>query len=158
MLFRSIVNTPQYESSENSGKQKVNVHVTTGVTTPLLTTITTTPVTTTTDANGNVTITNGTSVDTYTTSSQYEEYHTYRDLYGRVDQLETLDGISSSLNGLLDHEPMTNHKRRFRVFENTRFAQSYNADGYNASSRILGGGFEYDLTKGWTVEIGRAHV
>ena len=147
----TIVNTPQYESSENSGKQKVNVHVTTGVTTPLLTTITTTPVTTTTDANGNVTITNGTSVDTYTTSSQYEEYHTYRDLYGRVDQLETLDGISSSLNGLLDHEPMTNHKRRFRVFENTRFAQSYNADGYNASSRILGGGFEYDLTKGWTV-------
>ena len=146
----TITNTPTFTSTEGGGKQKVNVHVKTGVTTPLLTTVTTTPVTTTTDSNGNVTVTNGTSVDTYVTSSRYDEYHTYRDLYGRVDQLEVLDGISGSLNGLLDHEPITNHKKRFRVFENTRFAQSYNADGYNASSRIIGGGFEYDLTKGWT--------
>ena len=41
-------------------------------------------------------------------------------------------------------------KKRFRVFENNRFAQSYNADGYEASSTVFGGGFEYDLTKGWT--------
>ena len=146
----TIVNTPNWTPTESGGKQKLNLHLVTGVTTPLLTTITTTPVTTTTDANGNVTITNGTSVDTYVTSSQYDEYHTYKDLYGRVDQLETLDGISGAINGLLDHEPITNHKKRFRIFENTRFAQSYNADGYQASSTILGGGFEYDLTKGWT--------
>jgi hypothetical protein len=146
----TITNTPTFTSTEGGGKQKINVHVKTGVTTPLLTTVTTTPVTTTTDSNGNVTVTNGTPVDTYVTSSRYDEYHTYRDLYGRVDQLEVLDGISGSLNGLLDHEPITNHKKRFRVFENTRFAQSYNADGYNASSTIIGGGFEYDLTKGWT--------
>ena len=147
----TVTNTPTFTATENSGKQKVHVDMKTSVTTPLLTTVTTTPVTTTTDSNGNDTITYGTPVDTYVASTRYDEYHTYRDLYGRVDQLETLDGISSSLNGLLDHEPMTNHKKRFRVFENTRFAQSYNSDGYNASSRILGGGFEYDLTKGWTV-------
>ena len=146
----TIVNTPAFTATENNGKQKVNVHVTTGVTTPLLTTVTLTPVTTTTDANGNDTVTNGTPVDTYVASTRYDEYHTYRDLYGRVDQLEVLDGVSGALNGLLDHEPITNHKKRFRVFENTRFAQSYNADGYQASSTIIGGGFEYDLTKGWT--------
>jgi hypothetical protein len=61
-----------------------------------------------------------------------------------------MDGVNGAINGLLDHEPITNHKKRFRVFENTRFTQSYNADGYKADGRILGGGFEYDLTKGWT--------
>ena len=45
---------------------------------------------------------------------------------------------------------MTNHKKRFRVFETNRFAQSYNADEYKASSTVFGGGFEFDLTKGWT--------
>jgi hypothetical protein len=146
----TITNTPTFTATESGGKQKVNVHVKTDIATPLLTTVTTTPVSTTTDANGNVTVTNGTPVDTYVASTKYDEVNTYKDLYGRVDQLEVLDGISGAINGLLDHEPMTNHKKRFRVFENTRFAQSYNADGYNASSRIIGGGFEYDLTKGWT--------
>lgn len=146
----TVVNTPQFAASESGGKQKVNVHVTTGVTTPLLTTVTTTPVTTTTDANGNVTVTNGTSVDTYVSSTQYNEYHTYKDFYGRVDQLEVLDGVSGAMNGILDHEPITNHKKRFRVFENNRIMHSYNADGYQAKSTAFGGGFEYDITKGWT--------
>ena len=146
----AIVNTPAFTATESGGKQKVNVHVTTGVTTPLLTTVTLTPVTTTTDANGNETVTNGTPVDTYVASTAYEEFHNYRDFYGRVDQLEVLDGVSGALNGLLDHEPITNHKKRFRVFENNRFMHSYNADGYQAKSTVFGGGFEYDITKGWT--------
>jgi len=147
----TIVNTPSFTATENDGKQKVNVHVTTGVTTPLLTTVTLTPVTTTTDANGNDTVTNGTPVDTYVASTRYDEYHNYRDFFGRVDQLEVLDGVSGAMNGTLDHEPITNHKKRFRVFENNRFMYSYNADGYKATSTAFGGGFEFDMTKGWTV-------
>jgi hypothetical protein len=146
----TVTHTPTFATSEKNGKQRLNVHVTTGVTTPLLTTVTLTPVTTTTDANGNETVTNGTPVDSYVASTTYDEYHSYRDFYGRVDQLEVFDNISNSINGLLDHEPMTNHKKRFRVFETNRFAQSYNADEYKASSTVFGGGFEFDLTKGWT--------
>lgn len=148
----TIVNTPNWTPTESDGKQHLNLHVTTGVTTPTARAVTTTAIYTKVYTDG-VTpdvVTNDTPVVTYETSSTYDEYHTYRDWYGRVDQLEVLDGISGALNGLLDHEPITNHKKRFRVFENTRFAQSYNADGYQASSTILGGGFEYDLTKGWT--------
>ena len=148
----TIVNTPNWTPTENGGKQKLNLHLVTGVTTPTTRAVTTTAVYTKvyTDGVTPTAVTNDTPVVTYETSSTYDEYHTYKDWYGRVDQLEVLDGISGALNGLLDHEPITNHKKRFRVFENTRFAQSYNADGYNASSTIIGGGFEYDLTKGWT--------
>ena len=148
----TIVNTPTWKSTESSGKQNLNLHVKTEVTTPTARAVTTTAVYTKvyTDGVTPTAVTNGTPVVTYETSSTYDEYHTYKDWYGRVDQLEVLDGISGALNGLLDHEPITSHKKRFRVFENTRFAQSYNADGYNASSTIIGGGFEYDLTKGWT--------
>jgi hypothetical protein len=113
-------------------------------------TTTTTPVTTVTDASGNETITNGTSVDTYELWNDVTISHTYDSLFGRVDQLEVLDGINDGINGLLNHEP-TSGNQRLRVFENNRFVQSYNADGYNADSKIFGGGFEFDVTKGWTV-------
>ena len=146
----TITNTPTFTATENGEKQKVNVHVKTSITTPLLTTVTTTPVSTTTDANGNVTVTNGTSVDTYVSSTNYEEINISKDYFGRVDQLKVLDGINDGINGLLNHEP-TSGKQRLRVFENNRFVQSYNADGYNADSKIFGGGFEFDATKGWTV-------
>ena len=147
----TITNTPQFRATESGGKQNVNLHLTTGVTTPTVRSVTTTAVYTKVYTNGAPTVvTTDPSVVTYETSSTYDEYHTYKDWYGRVDQLETLDNISGAINGLLDHEPLTNHKKKFRVFENTRFAQSYNADGYQASTTILGGGFEYDLTKGWT--------
>jgi hypothetical protein len=146
----TVTNTPTFTATENDGKQKVNVHVKTDIATPLLTTVTTTPVTTTTDANGNVTVTEGTPVDTYVSSTSYEEVHSYKDYFGRTDQLEVLDGINDGINGLLNHEP-TAGKQRLRVFENNRFVQSYNADGYNADSKIFGGGFEFDVTKGWTL-------
>ena len=146
----TITHTPTFTATESDGKQKVNVHVKTGVITPLLTTVTTTPVATTTDANGNVAVTNGTPVDTYVSSTTYDEVNNYRDLYGRVDQLEVLDGINGSINNLLNHEP-SKTKERFRVFSKNYFVQSYNADGYDGKSQIYGGGFELDLSKGWTI-------
>ena len=139
-----------HTSSESGGKQTLNFDAATTVTATTVTTTTTTPVTTDTYSDNSTVVTNGTSVVTTSSSSQSAVSHQYADYSGRIDQLEVLDGINDGINGLLNHEPITNHKKRFRVFENTRLAQSYNADGYEASSTILGGGFEYDLTKGWT--------
>jgi hypothetical protein len=147
----TVTNTPQFQATESGGKQNVNLHVTTGVTTPTVRSVTTTAVYTKVYTNGApTTVTTDTPVVTYETSSTYDEYHTYKDWYGRVDQLEVLDGVSSAMNGILDHEPITNHKKRFRIFETNRIMQSYNADGYQAKSTAFGGGFEYDITKGWT--------
>ena len=140
----------EHDASENKGVQRIARHHTKTTTTPMVRTITTTPVTTTTDASGNETVTNGTPVDTYELWNDVTISHTYDSLFGRVDQLETLDGINDGINGLLNHEP-TSGKQRLRVFENNRFVQSYNADGYTADSKIFGGGFEFDVTKGWTL-------
>jgi hypothetical protein len=147
----TVVRTHRYAATENGAQQKVNHHITTGTTTPTIRTVTTTAVYTRvyTDGSPNL-VTNDPSVITYETSTSYAETYASRDYFGRIDQLEVMDGVNGVINGLLDHEPITNHKKRFRVFENTRFTQSYNADGYTADGRILGGGFEYDLTKGWT--------
>jgi hypothetical protein len=144
------VTLTEHDASENSGVQRIARHHTKTTTTPMVRTITTTPVTTTTDASGNETVTNGTPVDTYELWNDVTISHTYDSLSGRVDQLEVLDNINDSINGLLNHEP-SQTKQRLRVFENNRFVQSYNADGYTADSKIFGGGFEFDLTKGWTV-------
>jgi hypothetical protein len=140
----------EHDASENKGVQRIARHHARTTTTPMVRTITTTPVTTTTDASGNETVTNGTPVDTYELWNDVTISHTYDSLFGRVDQLEVLDGINDGINGLLNHEP-TSGKQRLRVFENNRFVQSYNADGYTADSKIFGGGFEFDATKGWTV-------
>ncbi len=140
----------EHGASENKGVQRIARHHTKTTTTPMVRTITTTPVTTTTDASGNETVTNGTPVDTYELWNDVTISHTYDSLFGRVDQLEVLDGINDGINGLLNHEP-TSGKQRLRVFENNRFVQSYNADGYTADSKIFGGGFEFDVTKGWTL-------
>ena len=140
----------EHDASENKGVQRIARHHTKTTTTPMVRTITTTPVTTTTDASGNETVTNGTPVDTYELWNDVTISHTYDSLFGRVDQLEVLDGINDGINGLLNHEP-TSGKQRLRVFENNRFVQSYNADGYTADSKIFGGGFEFDVTKGWTL-------
>jgi len=147
----TVVHTHRYAATENGAKQKVNHHTTTGTTTPTIRTVTTTAVYTKVYTNGSpTTVTTDPPVITYETSTSYAETYASKDYFGRIDQLEVLDGVNDGINGLLTHEPITNHRRKFRVFENTRFAQSYNADGYKADTRILGGGFEYDLTKGWT--------
>ena len=147
----TVTETHRFNATENDVKQKVNHHITTGVTTPTIRTVTTTPVYTKVYTNGAPTeITNDPSVITYETSTSYAEYYASRDYFGRIDQLEVIDNISGAINGLLNHEP-SRTKQRLRVFENNRFVQSYNADGYKADSKIFGGGFEFDLSKGWTV-------
>ena len=140
----------EHAASENKGVQKIARHTTTTTTTPMIKTVVTTPVTTTTNSDGTETVTNGTSVTTYELWNDVGISHYYDALFGRVDQLEVLDGINDGINGLLNHEP-TAGKQKLRVFENNRFVQSYNADGYNADSKIFGGGFEFDVTRGWTV-------
>ena len=148
----TITNTPQFRATENSGKQNVNLHVTTGVTTPTVRSVSTTAVYTKVYTNGSPdVVTTDTPVITYETSSTYDEYHTYKDWYGRVDQMEVLDNVSGAINSTLNHEPLVNHKKKFRIFENSRFMHSYNADGYEAKSTVFGGGVELALTKGWTV-------
>jgi hypothetical protein len=147
----TITETHRFNATENSEKQKVNRHVTTAVTTPTVRDVTTTAVYTKVYTDGTPTVvTTDTPVVTYETSTSYAEYHAYRDYFGRIDQLEVLDKVSDGVNGLLNHEP-SRTKQKFRVFDNNRFVQSYNGDGYKADSKIFGGGFELDLSKGWTV-------
>ena len=141
-----------FEASEPSGKQKIKKQTVTTVTTPMVTTTTTIPVTTTVYADGTTTVTNGNSSYSYAYSENVAVSDSYDYYFGRVDQLEVLDGINDGINGLLNHEPTTG-KQRLRVFENNRFVQSYSADGYTADSKIFGGGFEFDATKGWTVGV-----
>ena len=124
----------EYTKSEDSGTQKVNAHRTT--------TTTTTPVYTKVYPNGNPTVvTTGAAI--------VDVAYASRDYFGRVDQLEVLDGINDGINGLLNHEP-SRTKEKFRVFQKNRYVQSKNGDGYSADSKIIGGGFEVDLSKGWT--------
>jgi hypothetical protein len=144
------VTLTEHDASENKGVQKIARHHATTTTTPMVRTVVTTPVTTTTNSDGTENVTNGTPVITYELWNDVGISHAYDNLFGRVDQLEVLDGINDGINGLLNHEP-SRTKERLRVFENNRFVQSYNADGYSADSKIFGGGFEFDVTKGWTV-------
>ena len=144
------VSLAEHTPTESGGRQRINRHTTTNVTTPYVTTTVTTPVTTTTYSDGTSTTSNGTPVTTYTYTNSVATSHEYADFYGRVDQLEVLDGINDGINGLLNHEP-SRTKQKVRVFENNRFVQSYNADGYTADSKVFGGGLELDLSKGWTV-------
>ena len=139
-----------YKATESDSRQKINKQVTTTVTTPYVTTTTTTPVTTDTYSDGSTVVTTGTSVIETSTVNQVEVSNAYTDYFGRIDQLEVLDNMNDSINGLLNHEP-TARKQRFRVFENNRFAQSYADGGYDADTKIFGGGFEFDVTKGWSV-------
>ena len=124
----------QHTASESSGTQKVNAYTTT--------TTTTTPVYTKVYPNGNPTeVTSG--------AATVDVAYASRDYFGRIDQYDTLDRINTGINNLLDHEP-TKTKEKFRVFGNSRYVWS-SADGYNADSRIFGGGFEYDIKPTWTV-------
>ena len=129
------VSTVEHTASESGGSQKVTAHTTT--------TTTTTPVYT-------KVYTDGVTPDVVTTDAAIVDVaHAYKDYSGRIDQLEVLGNVSDFVNGLLNHEP-TAGKQKVRVFNNNIFIQSYNADGYTAGSQIFGGGFEVDVTKGWT--------
>jgi len=146
----TVTNTPKYTATENGGKQNVNLNVTTGVTTPTVRNVTTTAVYTKVYTNGSPnTVTTDTPVVTYETSSRYDEYQTYKNWYGRIDQYDTLDRVNNSINNLLDHEP-SQTKEKFRVFSNNHYIYSY-GDGYTASSTAFGGGFEVDVKPTWTI-------
>ena len=122
-----------HTASEKGGVQKIRRDFATTTQTPLL---------------KQDTYSDGTVVSALLLSVDTENTHDV--LSGRVDQLEVMDKVSDGVNGLFNHEPsQTNQK--FRVFENNRFVQSYNADGYTADAKIFGGGFELDLSKGWTI-------
>lgn len=98
------------------------------------------------------------TVDTYSDGSTTTSYsstntkrrHSSNTYSGRIDQLKVLDGVSRANNSLLNHMP-SKTKQKFRIFENNRLMKSYNADGYDGFSTAFGGGFELDLTKGWTI-------
>ena len=124
-----------HTSSESDGKQTLNFDAATTVTATTTTTTTTTPVTTDTYSDGSTVVTNGTPVVTTSSSSQSATSHQYADFSGRIDQLEVLDVIADTTNGFLIHEPITNHKKRFRLFENNRLMKSYNADAYDGFTR-----------------------
>ena len=145
------VTLTQHKASENKGVQEIARHHTTTTTIPMVKTVVTTPVTTTDYADGTETVTDGTPVTTYELWNDVVVSNSYDSLFGRVDQLEALDNVNDGINGLLNHEPSSSSSQRLRVFDNNHFMQSYNADGYTADSKIFGGGFEFDVTKGWTV-------
>ncbi len=144
------VTLTEHSASEKKGIQKIARHHTTTTTTPMVRTVVTTPVTITVHSDGNETVTKGTPITAYQLWNDVGISHAYDALFGRVDQLEVLDGINDGINKLLNHDP-SRTKERLRIFEKSRFVQSYNADKYSADSKIFGGGFEFDLTKGWTV-------
>ncbi len=140
----------EYTPTESDGRQKVNKHVTTTVTTPYVTTTTTTPVTTDTYSDNSTVVTNGTAVVTTSTTNQVAISHDYTDYYGRIDQHETLDKIGSGLQSLLIHEP-TESKEKVRVFSKNYYAWSSADNGYYGTSILYGGGLEIDLKPTWTI-------
>ena len=119
-----IVSLDEHTATENSGTQKIAVKRTTNVTTPYVTTTITTPVTTYTYSDSSTVVTNGTPTTTYTLINQVDTAYNYKDLYGHIDQYDTLDKINNSINGLLDHEP-SQTKEKFRVFSNNHYIYSY---------------------------------
>lgn len=143
------VSLTEHTASEDKGVQKIARHTTVTTTTAMEKTIVTTPVTTTTAADGTETSANGTPATTYELWNDVGVAYNDDALYGKINQYEILDGINNSVNGYLNHEP-SKTKEKFRVFGNSRYVWS-SADGYNADSRIFGGGFEYDIKPTWTV-------
>ena len=141
--------TVTHAATEDDGRQRINRHTQTDVTTTSVTTTTTTPVTTDTYSDNSTVVSNGTAVVTTSSADVVATSHNYADFYGRIDQYDTLDRINTSINNLLDHEPSKTNEK-FRVFSNSRYVWS-SADGYKADSRIFGGGFEYDIKPTWTV-------
>ena len=96
------------------------------------------------------TYSDGSTVTTGTSSATTRTRYSSNTYSGRIDQLKVLDGVSRANNNLLNHMP-SKTKQKFRIFENNRLMKSYNADGYDGFSTAFGGGFELDLTKGWTI-------
>jgi hypothetical protein len=148
------VSLAEHTATEDGGVQRINRHTTTNVTTPYVTTTTTTPVTTDTYSDGSTVVTNGTPVTTTTLTNSVATSHAYDDFSGRVDQhevLESIGGLGSGLQGLLNHEPTEPTTDKVRVFSKNYYAWSSADNGYSAKSFIYGGGLEIDIKPTWTI-------
>ena len=139
-----------HTATEDDGRQRINRHTQTDVTTTSVTTTTTTPVTTDTYSDNSTVVTNGTAVVTTSQASTVATSHEYADFYGRVDQHEVMDKMGESLQGLLNHEP-TKSKEKVRVFSKNYYAWSQGENGYSGTSFIYGGGVEIDIKPTWTI-------
>ena len=139
-----------HAATEDDGRQRVNRHTQTDVTTTSVTTTTTTPVTTDTYSDNSTVVTNGTAVVTTSQASTVATSHEYADFYGRVDQHEVMDKMGESLQGLLNHEP-SQSKEKVRVFSKNYYAWSQGENGYSGTSFIYGGGVEIDIKPTWTI-------
>ena len=144
------VSLAEHTPTESGGRQRINRHTTTNVTTPYVTTTVTTPITTTTYSDGTSTTSNGTPVTTYTYTNSVATSHDYADFYGRVDQHEVMDKMGEGLQGLLNHEP-SQSKEKVRVFSKNYYAWSQGEEGYSGTSFIYGGGLEIDIKPTWTI-------
>jgi hypothetical protein len=142
--------TVTHTATEDGGRQRINRHNQTDVTTTSVTTITTTPVTTDTYSDNSTVVTNGTAVVTTSQASTVATTHEYADFYGRVDQYEVMDKIGEGLQGLLNHEP-TKSKEKIKVFSKNYYAWSHGENGYSGTSFIYGGGVEIDIKPTWTI-------
>ena len=131
------VTLTEHEASEDDGVQTISRDFTTNTTTPMET------VDTYSDGSTTTTLTN--SVATTRSSDS---------LSGRVDQyevLESIGGLGSGLQGLLNHEPTEPTTDKVRVFSKNYYAWSSADNGYTAKSFIYGGGLEIDLKPTWTI-------
>jgi len=142
--------TITHTATEDGGRQRVNRHTQTDVTTTSVTTTTTTPVTTDTYSDNSTVVTNGTAVVTTSQASTVATSHEYADFYGRVDQHEVMDKMGEGLQGLLNHEP-SQSKEKVRVFSKNYYAWSQGEEGYSGTSFIYGGGLEIDIKPTWTI-------
>jgi hypothetical protein len=143
-----------HTSSENDGVQTINQDSATTVIATTVTTTTTTPVTTDTYSDGSTHAHQGTPVVTTSSSSQSSTSHVYTDYFGRIDQyevLESIGGLGSGLQGLLNHEPTEPTTDKVRVFSKNYYAWSSADNGYSAKSFIYGGGLEIDIKPTWTI-------
>ena len=130
---QTVVTTITETPSESGGMQKLTRDVDLDITTTYATVDT---------------YSDGSTTTSYSSTNQRTR-HSSKDYFGRIDQMKVLDGVSGGMNRLLNHNP-SKTKQRFRIFENNRLMKSYNADAYDGFSTSFGGGFEYDLSKGWT--------
>jgi hypothetical protein len=142
--------TVTHTAPEDDGRQRVNRHTQTDVTTTSVTTTTTTPVTTDTYSDNSTVVTNGTAVVTTSQASTVATSHEYADFYGRVDQHEVMDKMGEGLQSLLNHEP-TKSKEKVKVFSKNYYAWSQGENGYSGTSFIYGGGVEIDIKPTWTI-------
>jgi len=142
--------TVTHTATEDDGRQRVNRHTQTDITTTSVTTTTTTPVTTDTYSDNSTVVTNGTAVVTTSQASTVATSHEYADFYGRVDQHEVMDKIGEGLQSLLNHEP-SQSKEKVRVFSKNYYAWSQGENGYTGTSFIYGGGLEIDIKPTWTI-------